>query len=188
MAFPLDPPVLRALDALEAGDSEPLAELFESGECLETLHKFLTPSHRRMIARSLRKGSVRGQGPRPQDNLTRNRDIAIIVAYWEGYGAPGWSGDAQLNSSFHRTKKELERYGYYMEAGSIRNIFRRYKPDKVARLYMPDAFLDGAERGLGESEDKQSFMRQAIMRHTKLKLEDTESWQRFIQLHSNSQK
>jgi len=188
MVLTLDIRAKQALEAIERGDTSKLADLFENGN-LKNLPALLSdrPDLRKKIAKALRSGTSKGRGPRPKDNRTRDEHIYSAVAYWMGYGLPGWQEEFEPNSYFHAAKEDLARSGYYLEAGTIRNVFGKGENKPFALLGMTIAFLDGAEHGIQHAGDKNLFIREAFSRLEKLELMPF-SYYELLKLHANSTK
>jgi len=189
MVYVFDPETRGAMDALERGDTEPLAQIIEEGHT-RSLHHFLEshPERRQMIAKALRKGSARGRGPRPKDNRVRDRHIASLIAYWIGYGAPGWQGEAEPDSCFHRAAKDLEGSGIYLSAGRVRNIFNSDERNAYTRFMMTESFLSGVEDGIDACKNKAVFMENAFNNFRNLQLFEAAGSFRLLQMHANSMK
>ncbi|MCO7247962.1 hypothetical protein [Halomonas sp. Mc5H-6] len=153
-----------ALKALEKGDSEPLAQLFEEGSTF-FLHEYIrdSPDDCERIARVIRGKKARGRGRKaPQE---RDEYLLARVCYWLGKGASKWQDSAE-DTAFHKARKDADEAGWKgyksIESDTLKNLWYDRNPGTLALMHMGAAFSKGCLEAAEKQEDKHAFFHQKV--------------------------
>lgn len=143
-----------ALSELENGNTEPLAELVESGYT-KNLHETLQyyPKAREKWARAMRTGKPLKQGEkRNQQHLAqRDRHLCGRVAYWIGRGMDDQWQDSKEGTVWHLAAEEVPS----VSAPRLQKIWQATKrrPDGPCLMRMTHNFCRGVEHELASDVD-----------------------------------
>ena len=149
----------RAIEALERGNSEPLAKMIEANELAGLISRMKENEElRQVIADTLRGKFLRKRG-RPKSRYLSAEDRALLerICYWCGHGVGLWQVEAE-DTACHRAVRDLENEGLLESKRSPEAVYKKVWAPRAEKLTWFDelalasSYLEGLRDSMADIE------------------------------------